>query len=715
MAEFSLTEKQSQVAQTLIGKETHHLIYGGARSGKTALICYAIQARAVKAPKSRHLIARHHFNHVKASVGRDTFPKILDLAYPDVECRFDKVTSIFEFGNGAEVWLAGLDDKDRVDKVLGTEFATIFVNEASQVSYHAVTTLRTRLAQNVNDVSGRMLPLRGYYDLNPTSRGHWTYKEFIEGVDPSSGKPMRLDDEGRPLPPHDRTVNIMNPTDNPHLPAIYMDELRSMPLSKRMRFLEGRYLEEAPNSLWKIAQFDACRMIRPPDNLQRIAVGIDPSGARGADDDKADDIGIVVVGRDPDGVAYLLGDYTMKGSPEQWAREAVRAFRKHQADVMVCERNYGGDMVRTVIQAVDKSIEPKMVTASRGKHVRAEPVAALYESCVTADTLISCERGNVPICEVTTDDLVWTRAGLKSVLWAGQTGDHETIEIEADGRKLRLTKNHPVLTGDGWVHAGHLSHKEREVFVWEKDAKFAAVGLAAIRGRRFVDLAQRRNAGKRSQEKFSDLMSNLAGFVTTKTLLDTGSHVGMARPIAQFGDMSTQEKFPQSGMSIMSMEIPATTIRKILSRLSGAITFDSIIHQVQSLSQNPKTALNAERNSQLDGLCKFFAGPHVSARDTRQMSGVVEPVYNLYIQDKHEYVANGLLVHNCRVFHCGEGSQYANLESELVRFTANGFSGTESPNRADAMVWAFHELFFEAGEVAPFQTAMPIMGFGYSR
>ena len=127
----------------------------------------------------------------------------------------------------------------------------------------------------------------------------------------------------------------------------------------------------------------------------------------------------------------------------------MRAFRKHQADVMVCERNYGGDMVRTVIQAVDKSIEPKMVTASRGKHVRAEPVAALYESC--------------------------------------------------------------------------------------------------------------------------------------------------------------------------------------------------------------------------------------------------------------------------RVFHCGEGSQYANLESELVRFTPNGFSGTESPNRADALVWAFHELFFEAGEITPFATLQPIMGFGYSR
>lgn len=418
-------------------------------SGKTALICYAIQARAIKAPKSRHLIARHHFNHVKASVGRDTFPKILERAYPDVECRFDKVTSIFEFANSSEVWLAGLDDKDRVDKVLGTEFATIFVNEASQVSYHAVTTLRTRLAQNVKDVSGRMLPLRAYYDLNPTSRGHWTYKEFIEGVDPSSGKPMRVDEQGRALPPFDRTVSIMNPGDNPHLPAIYIEELRSMPLSKRMRFLEGRYLEEAPNSLWKVAQFDSCRMARPPDNLQRIAVGIDPSGARGADDDKADDIGIVVVGRDPDGVGYVLGDYTMKGSPEQWAKEAVRAFRKHQADVMVCERNYGGDMVRTVIQAVDKSIEPKMVTASRGKHVRAEPVAALYESC--------------------------------------------------------------------------------------------------------------------------------------------------------------------------------------------------------------------------------------------------------------------------RVFHCGEGSQYANLESELVRFTPNGFSGTESPNRADALVWAFHELFFEAGEITPFATLQPMMGFGYSR
>jgi len=106
-------------------------------------------------------------------------------------------------------------------------------------------------------------------------------------------------------------------------------------------------------------------------------VAIDPSGTSGSDE--GDDVGIVVCGRGVDGRGYVLEDATCKLSPEGWARRAVTAYHRWNADRIVAERNFGGDMVRAVVRQVDATVPYKEVTASRGKHVRAEPVSALYE------------------------------------------------------------------------------------------------------------------------------------------------------------------------------------------------------------------------------------------------------------------------------------------------------------------------------------------------
>jgi predicted phage terminase large subunit-like protein len=124
-----------------------------------------------------------------------------------------------------------------------------------------------------------------------------------------------------------------------------------------------------------------------PD-LQRIAIGVDPSGAGDEDNEGNDEIGIVVAGLGTDGNAYVLEDLTLKAGPEKWGGVAVSAYDRHDADVMVGETNFGGEMVRFVIQAAAQKGERKekprptfkKVTASRGKVVRAEPVSVLTES-----------------------------------------------------------------------------------------------------------------------------------------------------------------------------------------------------------------------------------------------------------------------------------------------------------------------------------------------
>jgi phage terminase large subunit-like protein len=146
--------------------------------------------------------------------------------------------------------------------------------------------------------------------------------------------------------------------------------------------LAGEVLEDVPGALWWLSMFDAdgFRPAKPPD-MARIVVSVDPSGARGADDTGADSIGIVVAGKGVDGRAYVLADRTCRLSPSGWGRRAVEAYHEFRADRIIGERNFGGAMVESTIRNIDPNVSYKEATASsgRGKAIRAEPVAALYE------------------------------------------------------------------------------------------------------------------------------------------------------------------------------------------------------------------------------------------------------------------------------------------------------------------------------------------------
>lgn len=145
--------------------------------------------------------------------------------------------------------------------------------------------------------------------------------------------------------------------------------------------LEGEILGDIPGALWNQTVIDDCRITddEAPD-MERILVAVDPAASS---HEKSDENGIVGVGlaRDADGYArgYVLADRSLRGTPEEWARQAVRLYRELGADRIVAEKNNGGEMVASVIRSIDRSIPVTLVHASRGKHVRAEPISALYE------------------------------------------------------------------------------------------------------------------------------------------------------------------------------------------------------------------------------------------------------------------------------------------------------------------------------------------------
>ncbi len=127
--------------------------------------------------------------------------------------------------------------------------------------------------------------------------------------------------------------------------------------------------------LWKYEDINAYRVTAPPP-LTRIVVGVDPAVSSNV---HSDETGIVAAGKDGKDHLYVLGDHSLRGSPLEWARTVAAAVDRHGADRVVGETNNGGDLIEANLRTVSKNIPFKKVTASRGKLIRAEPIAALYE------------------------------------------------------------------------------------------------------------------------------------------------------------------------------------------------------------------------------------------------------------------------------------------------------------------------------------------------
>ncbi len=139
--------------------------------------------------------------------------------------------------------------------------------------------------------------------------------------------------------------------------------------------LEGDFLDDNPEALWKRADIDNYRVRQVPQ-LSLVVVGVDPAVTSKAG---SDDTGIIVAGKGIDNHGYILGDYTVHDTPQKWAEAAITAYYKHLANKIIGEVNNGGDLVELNIKTVDASVRFESVHASRGKATRAEPISALYE------------------------------------------------------------------------------------------------------------------------------------------------------------------------------------------------------------------------------------------------------------------------------------------------------------------------------------------------
>lgn len=360
---FEFNPKQEKGAKILADPDkTRVLFRGGSRSGKTFLFVYAIIVRALKC-KSKHLLTRFRFRHAKQSLWYETIPDVFSTCFPGMDYYENKSDWFIELKNGSQLWLGGVDEKERTEKILGNEYSTIFFNEVSQIKWNAVILALTRLAEKTDLVN------KAYFDCNPPSIHHWSYKIWFEGKDPKTNAPLK---------DKKRYASIqMNPTDNTaNLADDYIEgTLKNLTGADKQRFLEGKYVKDIAGALWSGKYINKYRVEECPP-LRRKAIAIDPAVTSKED---SDETGIIAGGRGVDGDGYVTDDLSGKYSPAGWARKVINLYHEGEYDVIVAETNNGGDMVEHTLRSIDPTVNFKQVKASRGKIIRAEPVQGMYE------------------------------------------------------------------------------------------------------------------------------------------------------------------------------------------------------------------------------------------------------------------------------------------------------------------------------------------------
>lgn len=373
---FKKNPRQVEAIQ-LLNDNTHTMLYGGSRSGKTFITIRNIVLRALRYP-SRHLVIRLRNIHVNISIVQDTFPKVMSICFPNIPYTINKSMLYAELpapgGKTSQIWFAGTDDPARVERVLGNEYSTIFANEVSQIAWETILVMWTRLAENVG------LDLKFYYDCNPPNTKHWAYTMFFKGQDPK-GEPIMipkdLDNFEAGMKPLVTANLLMNPTDNPHLDKQYLAILHSLPERQRARFLSGIFMADIEGALWDFEMMTAAK-VRPFDpEIKETVIAVDPSVSSSVD---ADECGILVCSRSADNSGVVEADLTKQLPPAQWAARVVDAYHEYEANCIVAEVNQGGDMVEDMIHNVPggEHIVVKKVHGKKSKYARAEPVAQLY-------------------------------------------------------------------------------------------------------------------------------------------------------------------------------------------------------------------------------------------------------------------------------------------------------------------------------------------------
>lgn len=491
--------------------------------------------------------------------------------------------------------------------------------------------------------------------------------------------------------------------------------------------LSGELLEDTPGALWQWAMFgaDGFRLTAAPP-LSRIVVGVDPAASS---TDEADMTGIIVAGLGQDGRGYVLADATLRGTPNEWGQAATAAARAWRADRVVAERNNGGQMVEYVLRSIAPNLPITTVWASRGKQTRAEPVAALYEqgkvshvgllpeletqltswapdsekspdrldACFAADTLITTDKGDVPIELIKPGMMVLTRQGYRRVVRAEMTNPAaDVLTLQAsNGVQLTGTGNHPIwVKGKGFTYMDALvwgdileTCQENPLSSMESSTTASQIRPIALFGSTFTQtinlceepvkmhftaqfgcittapyqrvITSTTETGTRLTTRQRIWNSSALHFI--RNFMRQNSEIFAAPILSAFGLSPQRGTVAQrlkrciraSARSLGKVArltlVPARTAGNLLRRTLRARAFVRVPASIEMPSINEPTTKLAPVRDVVRSSAPEEVSP--SAHAPVSVLGLSESgkasVYNLEVEEVHEYYANGVLVHNC--------------------------------------------------------------------
>lgn len=379
-------QPKQQLAEKL-AQEVDALLYGGAAGGgKTHWLLVHVARQMLDYPGNRGVI----FRRVFPSLNRTIIPRARSLYKPWAE--YNKVEHVFYFHNGSILELASLQYADSVDDYQGAEYGVVAFEEVTEFLESQVDYFKSRLRAPVDGPRPHLIAT-----TNPGGVGHrWVKREWVkpkpEDVAQHSPAPepyrvWKAQPKGAE-PPMTRAFVPATLDDNPALlerDPSYRDRLRALKnVALRKAYEKGDWdaIEEVEGAQWALDQIEASRILRADlVDLAKIVVGVDPSGTHGNGNEQ----GIVGVGKGYNAHGYVLEDRSCSLNPSGWGQRAVQLALDLEAEEIVVEKNFGGDMATDVIKNAMRAlgvkptaIKVEPVSASRGKKVRAEPIAQLY-------------------------------------------------------------------------------------------------------------------------------------------------------------------------------------------------------------------------------------------------------------------------------------------------------------------------------------------------
>jgi len=348
-------ELPPKIAELFAEPLRYRAAYGGRGSGKTRSFAKMAAVYGYMHGRNKRdgviLCAREHLNSLEDSSFREISSAI--QSEPFLQHYYDIGENYIRSHDGRIRFIfAGL--RRNVDSIKSKAKVLIaWVDEAENVSEEAWQKLLPTVREEGSEI---------WITWNPESPDSATHKRW------------------RANPPDNSKAVSVNWQDNPWFPEVLNQE-RLSDQKKRPgvypHIWEGDFLQQREGALWTQSLIDKSKIQHGYEGgYSRIVVGVDPAVTASK---TSDETGIIVAAKGANGNLYILEDASGRFTPDQWASKAIALYQKHNADRIVAEVNQGGDLVQSLIKSIDSHVPVKSVRATRGKILRAEPIAALYE------------------------------------------------------------------------------------------------------------------------------------------------------------------------------------------------------------------------------------------------------------------------------------------------------------------------------------------------